>query len=104
MIDSHGPKEQTSYSLRSYDIRKAAAAYEFMRSAAEQTQMLSIPALEALRNYLKEETKDMKRPLTLCDRVFVECINELIAGVRLQERRLFEGITGIVPPTDEGSS
>jgi len=103
MIDCERLKEQTSYSLRLHDVRKAVAAYELMHSAYVLMQMLPIPVLVALRDYLKEETKDRKDPLTMCNRAFVECINELIAGERLRERRLFEGITGIVPPPEESS-
>jgi hypothetical protein len=54
-------------------------------------------ALEALRDYTKEQVEDRKGPLTLCDRSFVEHLNELIRGERLKEQRLFHGITGIVP-------
>ena len=78
MIDSERLKEQTSYSLRLHDVRKAVAAYELMHSAYALMQMLPIPVLVALRDYLKEETKDRKDPLTMCNRAFVECINELI--------------------------
>jgi hypothetical protein len=100
MVDSETLKEQTTYSLRLHDVRKAVAAYELMHSTYALMQMLPIPVLMALRDYLKEDTKDRKNPLTLCDRGFVECINELIAGERLRERRLFQGITGIVPPPE----
>ena len=103
MINSERLKEQTSYSLRLHDVRKAVAAYELMHSAATLMQMLPIPVLEALLDYLKEEIEDRKEPLTLCDRSFVEYINELIAGARLRERRLFQGITGIVSPPEESS-
>jgi hypothetical protein len=37
----------------------------------------------------------------LCDRSFVEHLNELIRGARLKEHRLFHGITGIVPEPQE---
>jgi predicted secreted protein len=101
MIDSRTLKTQTSYSLKLHDVRKAAAAYELMHSAAVMLQMLPIPVLEALRDYVQEEVKDRKAPPTLCDRSFVEHLNELIRGVRLKEHRLFQGITGIVPHPDE---
>jgi hypothetical protein len=102
MIDSQKLKTQTSYSLKLHDVRKAAAAYELMHSAAAMLQMLPVPVLEALRDYVQEEeVKDRKGPLTLCDRSFVEHLNELIRGGRLKEHRLFHGITGIVPEPDE---
>ena len=102
MIDSQKLKTQTSYSLKLHDVRKAAAAYELMHSAAAMLQMLPVPVLEALRDYVQEEeVKDRKGPLTLCDRSFVEHLNELIRGARLKEHRLFHGITGIVPDPDE---
>jgi hypothetical protein len=101
MIDSQKLKTQTSYSLKLHDVRKAAAAYELMHSAAAMLQMLPLPVLEALRDYVQEEVKDRKGPLTLCDRSFVEHLNELIRGARLKEHRLFHGITGIVPDPDE---
>jgi hypothetical protein len=94
MIDSQTLKTQTSYSLKLHDVRKAVAAYELM-----MLQML--PVSEALRDYVQEEVKDRKGPLTLCDRSFVENLNELIRGVRLKEHRLFHEITGIVPDPDE---
>jgi hypothetical protein len=94
-------KTQTSYSLKLHDVRKAAAAYELMHSAAAMLQMLPVPVLEALRDYVQEEVKDRKGPLTLCERSFVEHLNELIRGARLKEHRLFHGITGIVPDPDE---
>jgi hypothetical protein len=101
MIDSQRLKTQTSYSLRLHDVRKAVAAYELMHSAAAMLQMLPVPVLEALRDYVQEEVKDRKGPLTLCDRSFVEHLNELIRGARLRQQRLFHGITGIVPDPDE---
>ena len=101
MIDSQNLKTQTSYSLKLRDVRKAAAAYELMHSAAAMLQMLPVPVLEALRDYTHEQVKDRKGPLTLCDRSFVEHLNELIRGERLKEQRLFHGITGIVPHPDE---
>ena len=101
MIDSQKLKAQTSYSLQFHDVRKAAAAYELMHSAAAMLQMLPIPVLEALRDYTSEQVKDRKGPLTLCDRSFVEHLDELIRGARLMEHRLFHGITGIVPDPDE---
>jgi len=101
MIDSQNLKTQTSYSLKLRDVRKAVAAYEFMHSAATMLQMLPVPVLETLRDYVQEEVKDRRGPLTLCDRSFVEHLNELIRGERLREHRLFHGITGIVPDPDE---
>jgi hypothetical protein len=101
MIDTQTLKTQTSYSLKLHDVRKAAAAYELMHSAAALLQMLPAPVLEALRDYVQEEVKDRETPLTLCDRSFVEYLNELIRGARLKEHRLFHGITGIVPDPDE---
>ena len=101
MIDSKNLKTQTSYSLQLHDVRKAAAAYELMHSAAAMLQMLPVPVLEALRDYTREQVKDRKGPLTLCDRSFVEHLNELIRGARLKEQRLFQGITGILPNPDE---
>ena len=85
MIDSQKLKTQTSYSLKLHDVRKAAAAYELMHSAAAMLQMLPVPVLEALRDYVQEEVKDRKGPLTLCDRSFVEHLNDLIRGARLKE-------------------
>ena len=84
-----------------HDVRKAAAAYELMHSAAAILQMLPVPVLEALRDYTDEQLRDRKGPLTLCDRSFLEHLNELIRGARLKEQRLFHGITGIVPHPDE---
>jgi hypothetical protein len=101
MVDSQTLKTQTSYSLKLHDVRKAAAAYELMHSAAALLQMLPVPVLEALRDYVQEEVKDRKGPLTLCDRSFAEYLNELLSGARLKEHRLFHGITGIVPHPDE---
>jgi hypothetical protein len=101
MIDSRTLKAQTSLSLKLHDVRKAAAAYELMHSAAALLQMLPVSVLEALRDYVQEEIKDRKGLLTLCDRSFVEQLNELIRGERLKEQRLFHGITGILPDPDE---
>jgi hypothetical protein len=84
-----------------HDVRKAAAAYELMHSAAMMLRMLPAPILEALRDDVQEEVKDRKAPLTLCDRSFVEYLCELMRGARLKEHRLFHGITGIVPDPDE---
>ena len=102
MIDSRTLKNQTSYSLRLHDVRKAAAAYELMHSAAAMLQMLPVSVLEALRDYTQEQVEDRKGRLTLCDRSFVEHLNELIRGERLKEHRLFHGITGVVPHPNEG--
>jgi hypothetical protein len=101
MIDSRTLKTQTRYSLKLHDVRKAAAAYELMHSAAALLQMLPVPVLEALRDYVQEEVKDRRGHLTLCERSFVEYLNELISGARLKEQRLFHGITGIVPHPDK---
>jgi hypothetical protein len=69
MIDSQKLKTQTSYSLKLHDVRKAAAAYELMHSAAAMLQMLPVPVLEALRDYVQEEeVKDRKGPLTFVRR------------------------------------
>src|SRR5258708_26672544 len=100
MIDSQNLKTQTSYSLKLHDVRKAAAAYELMHSAAAMLQMLPVPVLEALRDYVQEEVKDRKGPLTLCERSFVEHLNELIRGTRLKEHRLLHAITCIAPHPD----
>jgi len=72
MIDSQKLKTQTSYALKLHDVRKAAAAYELMHSAAAMLQMLPLPVLEALRDYVQEEVKDRKGPLPahLAARVF----------------------------------
>jgi hypothetical protein len=55
MIDSKTLKTQTSCSLRLHDVRKAAAAYELMHSAVALLQMLPVPVLEALRDYVQEQ-------------------------------------------------
>jgi hypothetical protein len=101
MIDSRTLKTQTSCSLKLHDVRKAAAAYELMHSATVMLQMLPVPVLEALRDYVQEEFRDRKGPLTLCDRSFLEHLNELIRGARLKEHHLFHGITGIMPDSEE---
>ena len=80
-----------------------AAARDGAVPSINGVQMPPIPVLVALRDHLTKETKDRKNPLTLCDRALVECVNELIAGERLRERRLFQGITGIVPHFEESS-
>jgi hypothetical protein len=48
--------------LKWHDVRKAVAAYEMMHSAAAMLQMLPVPVLEALRDYVQEEVEDRKGP------------------------------------------
>jgi hypothetical protein len=62
MIDSQNLKTQTSYSLKLHDVRKAAAAYELMHSAAAMLQMLPVPVLEVYRAVPIERCAHEGRP------------------------------------------
>jgi hypothetical protein len=88
-------KTQTSLLLELYDVRRAAAAYELMYEAADMLERLPIPVLEGLRDYAKEQLKTRHGPLVLCERAYVEHLDELIKGAKHQERLLFRGITGV---------
>ena len=90
---------QTGLLLQLYDVRRAAAAYELMYEAADMLERLPIPVLEGLRDYAKEQLKSRHGPLVLCERAYVEHLDELIKGAKHQERLLFRGITGI---SDDG--
>lgn len=87
--------------LRQHDVRRAAAAHELIQSANIMLEMLPIPVLEGLRDYAEEQIGSLKgKPLTLCERHYVEHLDELIRGARAEEMRLLQGITGIIPRTE----
>jgi hypothetical protein len=95
-MDPQRLKAQTASFLQLYDVRRAAAAYELMYEAAEMLVRLPIPVLEGLRDYAKEQLKCRHGPLVLCERAFVEHLDELIRGAKHQQKLLFRGITGIL--------
>src|SRR5262249_31765158 len=98
MVDAKTLKTQTSQMLRQHDVRRAAAAYELMQSANIMLETLPIPVLEGLRNYVEEQIMAGKnKPLTLCERHYVAHLDELIRGARVEEMRLLQGVTGIIP-------
>jgi hypothetical protein len=97
-MDKQGLKTQTSFSLSLDDVRRAAAAYEMVKGANLILETLPISVLEALRDYAKDQTKGRNGPLVLCERHYVEHLDELIKQTRADERRLLHGITGVVPP------
>jgi hypothetical protein len=77
-------KTQAGLFLQLYDVRRAP-----------------IPVLEGLRDYAKEQLKSRRGPLVLCERAYVEHLDELIKGVKHQERLLFHGITGILDDDED---
>jgi len=97
-------KTQTGLLLQLYDVRRAAAAYELMYEAADMLERLPIPVLEGLRDYAKEQLKSRRGPLVLCERAYVEHLDELIEGAKHQEKLLFRGITGIFDDEDKNES
>jgi anaerobic glycerol-3-phosphate dehydrogenase len=93
-MDPQRLKTQTGLFLQLDDVRRAAAAYELMYEAVEMLKGLPIPVLEGLRDYAKEQLKCRHGPLVLCERAYVEHLDELIRGAKHQEKLLFRGITG----------
>jgi hypothetical protein len=79
-------------------VRRAAAAYEMIKSANLLLEMLPISALEALRDYAADKLKGRNGRMVLCERHYVEHLDELIKQTRADERRLLYGVTGVVPP------
>ena len=100
-MDPQRLKTQTGLFLQLYDVRRAAAAYELMYEAADMLERLPIPVLEGLRDYAKEQLKSRHGPLVLCERAYVEHLDELIRGAKHQEKLLFRGITGIFEDKDK---
>jgi anaerobic glycerol-3-phosphate dehydrogenase len=100
-MDPQRLKAQTGAFLQLYDVRRAAAAYELMYEAAEMLERLPIPVLEGLRDYAKEQLKCRRGPLVLCERAYVEHLDELIRGAKHQEKLLFHGVTGILDDDED---
>jgi hypothetical protein len=98
VMDKQGLKTQIGVSLSLDVVRRAAAAYEMIKSANLLLEMLPISALEALRDYAADKLKCRNGRMVLCERHYVEHLDELIEQTRADERRLLYGITGIVPP------
>jgi hypothetical protein len=98
VIDKQALKTQIGVSLSLDVVRRAAAAYEMIKSANLLLEMLPISALEALRDYAADKLKGRNGRMVLCERHYVEHLDELIEQTRADERRLLYGITGIVPP------
>ncbi|HKD25607.1 MAG TPA: hypothetical protein VKC66_06790 [Xanthobacteraceae bacterium] len=97
-LDRQRLKTQTAFSLSLDGVRRAAAAYEMVKAANIMLETLPLPVLEALRDYAAEQVRNRNSPLLLCERHYVEHLDELIKQTKLDERRLLEGITGVVPP------
>jgi hypothetical protein len=98
MATSQQLETQTRYSLSLPDVRRAAAAYEMVKSANVMLETLPIPVLEALRDYAKDQCEARNGPFSLCERHYVEHLDELIKHRDETERQLLRGLTGIVPP------
>jgi hypothetical protein len=96
MATSQQLETQTRYSLSLPDVRRAAAAYEMVKSANVILETLPIPVLEALKDYAKDQCGN--GPFSLCERHYVEHLDELIKHRDETERQLLRGLTGIVPP------
>jgi len=97
-LDRQRLKTQTGFSLSLDGVRRAAAAYEMVKAANIMLETLPLPVLEALRDYAADQVRNRNCPLVLCERHYVEHLDELIKQTKLDERRLLEGITGVVPP------
>jgi hypothetical protein len=83
------------------DVRRAAAAHELMQSANIMLETLPMPVLEGLRDYAEERIRERKgKPLSLCERHYVDHLDELIRGARAEEMRLVQAISGIIPPSE----
>lgn len=100
-MDKQGLKTQTSFSLSLDAVRRAAAAYEMVKGANLILETLPTPVLEALRDYAKDRIKGRNGPMVLCERHYVEHLDELIKQTHADERRLLHGLTGVVPPPDQ---
>jgi hypothetical protein len=102
MVDAKTLKTQTWQALQQQDVRRAIASYELIQSANIMLAALPKPVLEALRDYAEERIKERtgKPPLTMCERHYMEHLNELIEGARIEEMRLVQAVTGIVPPPE----
>ncbi len=100
-MDKQGLKTQTSLSLSLDAVRRAAAAYEMVKGANLILETLPTPVLEALRDYAKDRIKGRNGPMVLCERHYVEHLDELIKQTHADERRLLHGLTGVVPPPDQ---
>jgi hypothetical protein len=98
VMDKQGLKTQIGVSLSLDVVRRAAAAYEMIKSANLMLDSLPISALEALRDYAADKLKGRNGRMVLCERHYVEHLDELIKQTRDDERRLLYGITGVVPP------
>jgi hypothetical protein len=101
MATSQQLETQTRYSLSLPDVRRAAAAYETVKSANVMLETMPIPVLEALRDYAKDQCRARNGPFSLCERHYVEHLDELIKYRDETERQLMHGLTGIVPPGPE---
>jgi hypothetical protein len=102
MTTSQQLETQTTYSLSLPDVRRAAAAYEMVKCANVMLETLPIPVLEALRDYAKNRCKPRNDPFALCERHYMEHLDELIEHRDETERLLLQGLTGVIPPEPKG--
>ena len=89
-IDMPTIRAHLPYSLAHQEIRRACTVVDHILRAGE----LLPDALAAIRDYCSDYVKDRKGKFSEFKRAWVEMVVEHLDDARLQERRLYTGITG----------
>jgi hypothetical protein len=98
------------HALQSQVIRNTCAAFEHLRDAIASLEMLPVPAIEALRDYVAEHYGKRDGALGEFARAYLRYLETPLAAAKILERRAHYGIEALgktmqdyelKPPKDE---
>jgi hypothetical protein len=93
-LEPHSFHVHLAVALKSAEMRRACLAVERIVSCIDLLDQLSPAALEEVRDYCTDYNKGRKGKFSEFKRAFIAMVVDHLHDVRLQERRLFYGITG----------
>ena len=93
-METHSLRLYLAHALKEAEIRRACSAVEAILHAGSVLDELSPTALEQVRDYCTDYNKGRHGPFSDFKRKYIELVIDHLNDARLQERRLYHGVTG----------
>ena len=100
-METHAMRLHLRTALRSYEIRRTTWAVERIMSAIDVLDEMPEAALEEVRDFCAEYAKGHHDHMSEFKRAWVNLVSDHLANMRMRNRRLRRGITGVDERIDE---
>jgi hypothetical protein len=101
-MEKHDLRTYLKVALQEPEIRRACRAVDRIITAGDLLDHMSPTALEVVKDYCTEQTRNEKGTYSEFRQAWIKLVVDHLNDAKTLERRLYHGLTGVPPPTDDG--